>query len=123
MHKGAGRKKPTTVDVVESRRLDSCPDCNGNLINNGIGHRHLVEEIVLTVKTTQHDLHQHHCSDCQVGHQAPLPQHLGGPVWIGPNALALAAWMRFDMRLSIGNIARCFTEGVVLSWSKSTINS
>jgi len=34
-HNGAGRKKPKTVDVVESRRLDSCPGCSGNLIDKG----------------------------------------------------------------------------------------
>ena len=121
-HKGSGRKKPKTVDVVESRRLDSCPDCSGNLIDKGVGHRHLVEDIVLTVKTTQYDLHRHHCPACQTDHQAPLPQHLGGPVRIGPSALALAAWMRLDMRQSIGNIARFFTEGIGLSWSKGSIS-
>ena len=119
-HKGSGRKKTTTVDVVESRRLESCPDCNGNLIDNGIGHRHLVEDIVLTVETTQYDLHRDHCTACLIDHQAPLPQHLGGTIRIGPNALA--AWMRFDMRQSISNIARFFTEGIGLSRSKGSIS-
>ena len=121
-HKGAGRKKPKTVDVVESRRLEACPDCSGELIDNGIGSRHVAEDIVLTVQTTQYNLHRHHCPACLTDHQSPLPQHLGGPIRIGPNALALAAWMRFDMRQSIGDIARFFTEGVGLSWSKGSIS-
>ena len=121
-HKGAGRKKPETIDVIEHRRLESCPDCSGELTDLGVGHHHTTEDIVLTVKTTQYQLHKHHCNACQKAHLAPLPADLGGAVRIGPRALALAAWMRFDMRQSIGNIARFFTEGIGLSWSKSSIS-
>ncbi|MFT5681621.1 MAG: hypothetical protein ACI8RZ_002527, partial [Myxococcota bacterium] len=64
-HKGAGRKKPETIDVIEHRRLESCPDCSGELADLGVGHHHTVEDIVLTVKTTQYQLHKHHCYACQ----------------------------------------------------------
>ena len=121
-HKGAGRKKPSNIDVVEHRRLESCPDCSGELADLGVRHRHTTEDIVLTVSTTQYQLHKHHCDACQKTHLAPLPENLGGAVRIGPRALALAAWMRFDMRQSIGNIARFFTEGIGLSWSKGSIS-
>jgi len=72
----------------------------------GVGHHHTVEDIVLTVRTTQYQLHRHHCSTCQKDHLASLPANLGGAVRIGPRVLALAAWMRLDMRQSIGNIDR-----------------
>lgn len=121
-HKGAGRKKPSEVDVIERCALDQCPDCAGPLTDLGIGHRHVTEDIVLTVQTTQYNLHRHHCEACERSHLAPLPDHLGGAVRIGPKALALATWMRFDMRQSIGNIARFFTEGIGLSWSKGSIS-
>ena len=121
-HKGAGRKKPEAIDVIEHRRLESCPDCSGELADLGVGHHHTTEDIVLTVRTTQYQLHKHHCGACQKDHLAPLPANLGGAVRIGPKVLALAAWMRFDMRQSIGNIARFFTEGIGLSWSKGSIS-
>ena len=120
LHNGVGRKNPDNIDVIEHRRLEACPGCSGEFSDLGVGHHHTVEDIVLTVKTTQYQLHRHHCDACQRSHLAPLPANLGGAVRIGLKALA--AWMRFDMRQSIGNIARFFTEGIGLSWSKGSIS-
>ena len=121
-HKGSGRKKPESIDKTEHRMLESCPDCNGPLTDEGIAHRHTVEDIVLRVETTEYRQHRHHCAACNNRHIAPLPTELGGPVRIGPKALALAAWLRFELGQSIGKISRLFTEGISLKWSAGSIS-
>ncbi|MEL6343838.1 MAG: IS66 family transposase [Myxococcota bacterium] len=121
-HKGAGRKKPDTPDVVEHRVLEQCPGCNGALSDCGVAWRHTTEDIVLTVKTTEYHLHRHHCANCGEEHVAELPASFGGPVRIGPKALALAAWLRFDLGESFGKISRLFTEGIGLKWSAGSIS-
>jgi len=121
-HRGAGRKKPPSIDKTEHRTLESCPDCHGSLTDEGVGHHHVVEDIVLRVETTEYRQHRHHCKACNSRYIAPLPAALGGPVRIGAQALALAAWLRFELGQSIGKISRLFTEGIGLSWSAGSIS-
>ena len=92
------------------------------MTDEGIAHRHTVEDIVLRVETTEYCQHRHHCAACNNRHIAPLPAELGGPVRLGPQALALAAWLRFELGQSIGKISRLFTEGIGLKWSAASIS-
>lgn len=54
---------------------------------------------------------------------APLLAELGGPVRIGPPALALAAWLRLELGQSIGRLSRLFTVGIGLKWPTGSIST
>jgi len=109
-HEGAGRPGPEHVDnVVVCRSDGDCP-CGGPLLDLGIGRRHRVEDLVITVEVTEYQCMCQVCERCGTVTEAPLPANLGGAPKVGPQAQAVAMALRFDAGLPVSAISRVFSE-------------
>ena len=109
-HEGAGRPNPTRVDrTVECRDEGACP-CGGARSDVGIGRRHRVEELVISVEVTEYQCICQQCERCGVMTEGPLPPELGGAPKVGPHAQAVAMALRFDAGMPVCAISRVFKE-------------
>ena len=109
-HVGAGRPGPTRVDKTVACRVDGPCACGGVLSDVGVGRRHRVEELVITVEVTEYQCMCQRCGQCGAVSEAPLPASLGGAPKVGPQAQAVAMSLRFDAGLPVSAISRVFSE-------------
>lgn len=109
-HVGAGRPGPARVDKTVACRVDGPCACGGVLSDVGVGRRHRVEELVITVEVTEYQCMCQRCGQCGVVTEAPLPASLGGAPKVGPQAQAVAMSLRFDAGLPVSAISRVFGE-------------
>ena len=107
-HEGAGRPGPEHVDRTVECRNTVC-SCGGDLVDEGIGRRHRVEELVITVEVTEYQCQRQRCSCCGETTVAPLPAELGGAPKVGPQAQAVAMGLRYEYGLTVGAISRIFS--------------
>jgi len=116
-HEGAGRPGPERVDNVVVCRTDGGCPCGGELLDLGVGRRHRVEDLVITVEVTEYQCMCQRCERCGTVTEAPLPAHLGGAPKVGPRAQAVAMALRFDAGLPVSAISRVFGEIFSLPFS------
>lgn len=109
-HVGAGRPGPTRVDKTVPCRVEGPCTCGGVLSDVGIGRRHRVEDLVITVEVTEYLCICQQCDRCGTVTEAPLPASLGGAPKVGPQAQAVAMSLRFDAGLPVSAISRVFGE-------------
>ncbi len=116
-HPGAGRPGPTHVDRTVTCRAGGACACGGARADVGIGRRHRVEELVITVEVTEYQCMLELCDGCGAVTEAPLPPELGGAPKIGPHAQAVAMALRFDVGVPVSAISRVFGEIFSLPFS------
>ena len=109
-HVGSGRPGPARVDKTVACRVEGPCACGGLLNDVGVGRRHRVEDLVITVEVTEYQCMCQQCDRCGTVTEAPLPATLGGAPKVGPQAQAVAMSLRFDAGLPVSAISRVFGE-------------
>ncbi len=123
-HLGWFRKKPEKIDRVEDVVLACCPCCGSKDItacNNKKIEEHIQEDIILpTVEAVLYRHHEYYCRGCKqivsgVG-RGEMPNS-----YIGPKAKALAAFMRYGVKISERDVKNLFEKVFNLTIVHSSI--
>lgn len=121
-HPGWFRKKPEKIDIVEEVTLDSCPVCgNEQLSECEEIEEHIQEDIVLPkVKVTKHRKHHYWCDKCKKVVSGIGKDELSNS-YIGPQAKAVAGFLKYIVKVSDRDIKKVFKELCGLTISSSAI--
>ena len=123
-HPGWFRKKPQKIDRVEDVHLEYCPECGSKdiaLCKNKKIDEHIQEDIVLPkVEAVLYRHHEYYCKGCRnvvsgVG-KGEMPNS-----YIGPKAKALAAFLRYGVKISERDVKNLFEKAFNLSIVHSSI--
>jgi SAM-dependent methyltransferase len=115
-HPGAFRKNPGKADRQEDHLQDRCEDCAGHrLKETGASLERKVEEVVPARKeVVGHVTYEYECRDCGKVQWSKLPPEYGSQPVLGPTVLAMIANLRYEVRLSIHQVAWYMTKVVGL---------
>ncbi len=110
-HLGWFRKNPDKIDKIVEVRLDECPLCRGRDLKECAGIKtHLQEDIVITQpEAILYRKHRYYCRTCRkvvTGRgegEAPRGR-------IGPLAKTLAAYLKYQVKVSDRDIRKIFSE-------------
>jgi len=123
-HPGWFRKKPDKVDRVENVRLDFCPHCGSKDITaceNKIVDEHVQEDLVLPqVEAVMFRHHEYYCKKCKKVVSGLGKGELANS-YIGPKAKALAAFMRYAVKISERDVRNLFEQAFNLTIVSSSI--
>lgn len=108
-HPGWHRKKPHHIDVTEEVTLTRCPHCRGRELSE-MKHvdEHIQEDIILPqLKVTKYRHHHYWCKTCKreiwgVGTEEMRKSY------IGPVAKAMAAFLKWEVKISGRDIKNIF---------------
>lgn len=123
-HLGWFRKKPEKIDRVEEVRLKCCPDCGSKEITacrNKKISEHIQEDIILPrVESVLYRHHEYYCKGCKkvvssFGHDEMANSY------IGPKAKALAAFLRYGVKISERDVKNLFEKAFNLNIVHSSI--
>lgn len=121
-HLGWFRKKPEKVDVIEEVELDKCPLCGNTDLRDCVDiEEHIQEDIVLpALKVTKYRRHHYWCKQCKkvisgIG-KDELPNS-----YIGPQAKAVAGFLKYIVKVSDRDIKKIFKELCGLTIVSSSI--
>ena len=123
-HPGWFRKKPAKIDRVEDVRLECCPVCGSKDIaacKNQKIDEHIQEDIVLPkVEAVLYRHHEYYCKGCKnvvFGKgNGEMPNS-----YIGPKAKALAAFLRYGVKISERDVKNLFEKAFNLNIVHSSI--
>lgn len=110
-HPGWFRRKPKRVDVVEEVTLERCPQCGGkDLTECKEVEEHLQEDIILPrLQVTLYRRHHYYCKRCKEvvsgKGREEIPQS-----YIGPRAKAVAALLKYAIKVSQRDIQKIFKQ-------------
>jgi len=123
-HPGWFRKKPAKIDRVENVHLDSCPHCGSKDITackNKTIDEHIQEDIVLpVVEAVMFRHHEYYCKKCKKVVSSLGKGELANS-YIGPKAKALAAFMRYAVKISERDVKNLFEKAFNLTIVASSI--
>lgn len=107
-HLGWFRKKPKRIDRTEEIALRQCPHCgSADLSECKEVDEHIQEDIVLPrPQVTLYRRHVYWCKGCKREVRAPSKKEAPGP--IGPRAKALAAFLKYKIKMSQRDMAELF---------------
>ena len=110
-HLGWFRKKPDKIDKIVEVRLDECPLCQGRDLKECLSVKmHLQEDIVMPLPlVTLYRKHRYYCRTCRkvvtgLGQDEIARGH------IGPLAKTLAAYLKYQVKVSDRDIKKIFQE-------------
>jgi len=121
-HIGWFRKKPKRIDKIEDVRLYRCPECGSTDITEcKTIEEHIQEDIILPrVEVTLFRKYKYYCKVCRKTIAAKgkieLPKS-----YIGPKAKALAAFLKYAVKISERDIAGIFNKVFKLNIAASSI--
>ena len=110
-HPGWYRKTPDHIDETEEVELCQCPHCGGKDLGECSEiEEHIQEDIVLPrVKVTKYRRHYYWCYNCKKKvsgkGQEEIPKS-----YIGPQAKAVAAFLKYVVKVSTRDIQKIFKE-------------
>jgi transposase len=119
-HPGAGRPLPRPIDRYHDCSLGQCPNCKSNDLHP-TGHQSVtrVEEVVPARREViGYRQYEYDCGGCHQRPWSSLPPELGPSPKLGIRALELALSLRYEYRLSLGQICRYLKQHVGLEISK-----
>lgn len=110
-HPGWFRKKPERIDVTEEVTLDHCPQCGGrDLTECQEIEEHIQEDIVLPkLKVTKYRRHHYYCKGCQEVVSGTGKEEIPHS-YIGPQAKAVAAFLKYRIKVSQRDIQAIFYQ-------------
>jgi len=110
-HLGWFRKKPGSIDKIVKVRLEECPLCQGKDLKECTGIKtHLQEDIVMAPPSaTLYRKHRYYCRSC---HKVVTGRGEGETSRgrIGPLAKTLAAYLKYQVKVSDRDIKKIFSE-------------
>jgi len=110
-HLGWFRKKPGSIDKIVEVHLDECPLCQGRDLKECAGIKtHLQEDIVIPLpSSTLYRKHRYYCRSC---HKVVTGRGEGEASRgrIGPLAKTLAAYLKYQVKVSDRDIKKIFSE-------------
>ena len=123
-HLGWFRKKPEKIDRIEEVRLECCPVCRSKEItacrNKNIDE-HIQEDIILPrVESVVYRHHEYYCKGCKKV-VSSLGQDEMANSYIGPKAKALAAFLRYGIKISERDVKNLFEKAFNLNIVHSSI--
>ena len=123
-HPGWFRKKPAKIDRVEDVHLACCPHCGSQDITackNKIIDEHVQEDLVLPqVEAVMFRHHEYYCKKCKKVVSGLGKGELANS-YIGPKAKALAAFMRYAVKISERDVRNLFEQAFNLTIVSSSI--
>ena len=121
-HLGFFRKKPKRVDKITEIRLTRCPECGSKDITKCRQvEEHIQEDIVLPEReVTLYRRYHYYCKRCKKVITARGKDELAKS-YIGPKAKALAAFMKYGIKISDREIKKIFEKVFKLKISASSI--
>ncbi|MEA1980418.1 MAG: IS66 family transposase [candidate division Zixibacteria bacterium] len=110
-HTGCYRAVPEHVDVIEDVVLDTCPQCgNTDISECSEIEEHVQEDIILpAVKVTKYRKHHFWCGKCKKVISGKGIDEIPNS-YIGPQAKAVAAFLKYDIKISNRDIQKLFKE-------------
>jgi len=122
-HIGWFRKKPKKIGRVEDVRMSCCPQCGGcDLTECKSVDEHIQEDIVLPrVEAVLYRRHEYYCKNCRQKVVAPLGKDELPNSYIGPKAKALAAFLRYGIKISERDVRELFEKAFNLKIVASSI--
>lgn len=121
-HIGWFRKKPKKIDRIEEVKLSSCPECGSKDIRACARiDEHLQEDIVLPrVEAVLYRHHHYYCHGCKKVVSSKGKDELANS-YIGPKAKALAAFLRYAVKISERDVKVLFEKAFNLKIVASSI--
>ena len=121
-HLGWFRKKPGSIDKIVEVRLNECPLCRGRDLKECAGIKtHLQEEIVIPLpSSTLYRKHRYYCRGCRkvVTGRGEGEAFRGR---IGPMAKTLAAYLKYQVKVSDRDIKKIFSELFSLKFTVGSV--
>ena len=110
-HPGWFRKKPERIDVTEEVTLDHCPQCGSrDLTECREIKEHIQEDIVLPkLKVTKYRRHHYYCKGCKEVVSGTGREEIPHS-YIGPQAKAVAAFLKYRIKVSQRDIQAIFYQ-------------
>jgi len=108
-HTGWFRRKSKKINRTEIVRLKRCPICGSrDLSECKEKEEHIQEDIILPrVEVTKYIRHHYYCKSCKKVVSGKGKEELPGS-YIGPRAKSIAAFLRYDIKISFNDIQRIF---------------
>jgi len=108
-HQGWFRKRPKKIDNIEEVKLLKCPECGSKDLEEYKDiEEHIQEDIIFPkVETTLYRKHLCYCRNCKRGVIGKGKNELPNS-YIGPVAKTLAAFLKFEIKVSDRDIMRLF---------------
>jgi len=121
-HPGWFRKKPEHVDVIEDVKLDQCPHCGNTQLRDCKDiEEHIQEDIVLpALKVTKYRRYHYWCIQCKKVVSGKGTDELPNS-YIGPQAKAVAGFLKYIVKISDRDIQKIFKELCGLTIVSSSI--
>ncbi len=110
-HQGWFRKKPERIDVTEEVTLDHCPQCGRRDLSECREiEEHIQEDIVLPkLKVTRYRRHHYYCKGCKEVVSGRGKEEIPNS-YIGPQAKAVAAFLKYRIKVSQRDIQTIFKQ-------------
>jgi transposase len=110
-HRGWFRKKPERIDVTEEVTLDHCPQCGSRDLSECREiEEHIQEDIVLPkLKVTRYRRHHYYCKGCKEVVSGRGKEEIPNS-YIGPQAKAVAAFLKYRIKVSQRDIQTIFKQ-------------
>ncbi len=112
------------VAATEVHELNGCPGCGGAVLLTDNSPR-ILQKVELTEPApwtvTEHQAPAYYCPQCQRVHYAPMPTEVERGGMLGPNMMALIAYMKGMQHASFSTIRKYFRDVLNLPVSRSRL--
>lgn len=123
-HPGATRPKPGRIDEYKDVRAERCGKCGSKNIRHSENFdEHIVEdvEIIIIPKTICHRHYRYYCYDCKyTGYSGPGRDEIPYS-YIGPIAKSIAAYLRYQVGITYGQVERILSDLLNLPVTRSAL--
>ncbi len=108
-HPGVRRATPERIDQTKDHRLESCPDCGGQLQRCQQTRTRYTEDIPENIQpqVTKHVIHRDWCPRCRK-HVEPVVTEALPNASLGNRVLVLSAWLHYGLGHTLSQIVETF---------------